>query len=186
MVRRTSLYNERHNERHNRVRILFVLGIAVLTFGILSPVFSQQGEVEESGITLTWEIEEDYLLVTVKAPTEGWVAVGFKPERAMQGANIIIGYVERDGTVVVEDHYGTRPIAHQSDVSMGGTRDVERIEGSETGGYTELSFAVPMQPEDDYDATLTPGETLTVILAYGGRDNVRMKHQVRTSVEITL
>jgi hypothetical protein len=165
---------------------LFVLGIVVMTFGILSPVFSQEGEVEGSGITLTWEIEGEYLLVSVKAPTDGWVAVGFKPERAMQGANIIIGYVEKDGTVVVEDHYGTRPIAHQSDVSMGGTRDVERIEGSETGGFTTISFAVPMQSDDEYDAPLAAGETFPVLLAYGARDNFRIKHPVRTVVEITL
>lgn len=185
MESKTTQYNVPYNVT-TRIRMLFFLAAAVMAFGSISPLYSQQGTVENQGITLTWEIEEDYLLVTVKAPTEGWVAVGFKPERAMQGANIIIGYVERDGTVVVEDHYGTRPVAHQPDVSIGGTRDVERIEGSETGGYTELSFAVPMQPDDDYDATLTPGETLTVILAYGGRDHVRMKHQVRTVVEITL
>ena len=185
MVRKTFLYNGRSSARNKALRVL-ILSMAVFTFGVLSPVFSQEGTAEDRDITLTYEIEEEYLLVTVKAPTEGWVAVGFKPERAMQGANIIIGYVEEDGTVVVEDHYGTRPVAHRSDESLGGTRDVERIEGSETGGYTELSFAVPMQSDDEYDVVLAAGETFPVLLAYGGRDDVRTKHQVRTIVEITL
>ncbi len=50
-----------------------------------------------------WRIDGDKIHVKLAAKTSGWVAIGFDPEKAMQGANIIIGAVKK-GKVRIEDH----------------------------------------------------------------------------------
>ena len=144
-------------------------------------------EVIEKRITLRWKVDGERLRVILSAPTTGWVSVGFAPEREMKGANIIIGYVKAD-KVFIRDDFGDGNESHQSDTALGGTDNVSSPGGSEINGVTEISFVVPLDSEDPYDAKLAPGDSCRVILAYGpdGSDNFEEKHRKRTRAEITI
>lgn len=166
-------------------KIAFIFCVTVLAFSTV-PLFSLDNSVESEGITFQWIVHNTYLEVTVTAPTDGWVAVGFKPGTGMKDADIIIGYVEKNGTVVVDDHFGNGVIAHRADVDLGGEDSIITRDGTEENGTTELMFTIPLERSDEYDVRLEKGETLTVMLAYGNRDNLRAKHRVRTKVDITL
>lgn len=134
---------------------------------------------------LQWSIEDGNLTFAVSAPTEGWVAVGFEPERMMMGANIIIGYVA-DGEAVVSDQTGTATTAHGPDTANGGSDDLLDFGGTESDGRTEIRFTIPLDSGDDTDKPLSPGTEHTIILAYGDRDDLESYHVLRTTARITL
>jgi len=163
---------------------LLIIMLALLTS--LALYSENMNKTEIAGVELEWIIENEDLLVTLSAETDGWIAVGFDPENKMKGANIIIGYVTEQGEVILEDHYGNTQISHKSDISSGGSTDLEIIEGSESGGRTTITFTIPLNSGDDYDKALLPDSSIKVIAAYGNRDNVTTKHRNRGTGFITL
>ena len=136
-------------------------------------------------MTVEYTIAEEQIEITLAAPTEGWIAIGFEPSSVMKDANIIIGAVE-NGTLTVEDHFGTSTFVHKPDTDIGGSRDVTGMSGSEADGSTTLSFSIPLDSGDSYDTVLHSGDSVKVILAYANKDAFRTKHSYRTSAEITL
>lgn len=134
---------------------------------------------------LDWMVDGSNLNVKVSAPTEGWVAVGFDPSNKMKDADILIGYVD-NGEIVIEDHYGNSAISHRSDERAGGRNDLMNIGGSEMNGTTELTFTIPLNSGDSKDRVLVEGESYKVIFASHTKDRITMKHNRRTSVQITL
>ena len=135
------------------------------------------------GIVFRWKLDGALLRVNVVAPTRGWVGVGFAPSARMQDANIILGYVVGD-RVYVSDEYGSGPTLHQPDVYAGGTNDVIDAVGREYNGFTEISFAIPLDSGDLRDRVLLPGRNQTVMLAYGPdtADEFTTLHATRTII----
>lgn len=143
--------------------------------------------VEAVDMRLSWRVIDASLEVEVTAPTTGWVAVGFKPSRAMQDANILIGYVD-GSNVVMTDQFGTTMTGHRPDEELGGTSDVDVVSGEERDGSTTIRFTIPLDSGDEFDQPLAAGETLPVILAHGpdDADDTRTYHAARGGIEITL
>lgn len=139
------------------------------------------GSITIDRITFTWQPEGKNLNATVKAPTKGWVAVGFDPAVAMMEANLIIGYVE-DGRAFIRDDYGSALTNHKADVSGGGQDNVTNKRGKEEGGVTEIGFTIPLDSGDERDRKLVVGRTYKVLFAYGpdGADDFKTRHRVRT------
>ena len=121
--------------------------------------------------TYEWKTEDSLSTVRIKitAPTTGWVAVGFDPASFMIDANLLIGYVE-NGTVFVRDDFGTGQVTHDADTNLGGTSDIEIIDGSESSSETIIEFRIPMDSGDQYDKVLVDGNTYSMIFAYGYDD----------------
>jgi hypothetical protein len=145
------------------------------------------GVLTVEDVDLSWEIGDGSIAVTVTAPTDGWVAVGFEPTMAMKDADIIIGYVS-GGEAFISDDWGDGPTSHKPDIDLGGTSDVTDISGSETDGSTTLSFTIPLDSGDGYDRVLTPGATVKILLAYGraGADDFTGFHAWAETVETSL
>lgn len=141
--------------------------------------------VEAIGMQLTWQVAGDQLQIELTGPTEGWIAVGFHATRAMKDADIYIGFVDGENTVMT-DQFGTGLIAHAPDEELGGSSHVTEVRGEEAEGVTRIRFSIPLDSGDAYDQTLVPGETVPVILAWGRADNTSTGHGERTSLQITL
>ena len=150
--------------------------------------FAQLESVTVEGIEFQWRTDDEFLYINLYAPTTGWISVGFDPSNQMADANIIIGYVDEFGEVEIRDDYGTSATSHASDLSLGGTDDVDSdtIYGSEVDGTTMLHFKIPLNSGDMYDKELIPGNTYTIILAYGSADNFTGFHTVATATTIQL
>ncbi|CCK79687.1 MULTISPECIES: DOMON domain-containing protein [Desulfobacula] len=165
----------------------FIISIAATVFFLsLLPLYAMdyQHTLEVKDMQFSWTIEGEQIHVQMSAKTTGWVAVGFDPEKAMQGANIIIGAV-KEGKFKVEDHYGNRKRGHKSDEEMGGKNDVLNPAGSEADGITTISFSLPLDTGDAYDKPIKQEGTTKVMLAYGaGKDSFRNRHPFRTIYEI--
>lgn len=143
-----------------------------------------QHTLEVKNMQFSWTVEGDKIHVQLSAKTTGWVGIGFDPEKAMQGANIIIGAV-KNGKFKVEDHYGDRKRGHSSDEKLGGKNDVLNPSGSEADGVTTISFSFPLDTGDKYDKPINPEAINRVMLAYGsGKDSFKTRHPYRMVYEI--
>ena len=143
-------------------------------------------EVMVDGITFQWMTDDEYLYGMVTAPTTGWVSVGFDPTNQMANANIIIGYVDSNGMANIRDDFGTSSVSHASDTSLGGTDNIMEPDGEEGGASTMISFKIPLNSGDQFDRVLIPGNTYTIILAYGSADNFTGFHTMATMMDIDL
>lgn len=168
-------------------KIYFIIAIiAFLTLTLTLPLSAMeyQHTLKVKNMQFSWTIEGDLIHVLLSAKTTGWVGIGFDPENAMQGANIIIGAV-KDGRFKIEDQYGDRKRGHSNDEELGGKNDVINPSGTEKDGITTITFTLPLNTGDKYDKIINPEGTSLVILAYGaGKDSFKNRHPFRTVLEI--
>ncbi|MFC1887409.1 DOMON domain-containing protein [Candidatus Cloacimonadota bacterium] len=130
-----------------------------------------------SGITYYWLVDQDSLRCVVKAPTTGWVGIGFDPVNVMQDADFIMGYVQ-DSIAYMSDEWGTGTSSHSPDIDLGGSDDIGKFGGFELENETILYFSIPLNSGDIYDKQLITDETYTLILAYGNANNFVGMHVV--------
>jgi len=134
-----------------------------------------------TGMTVHWQNDDLTLRLGLTSPGTGWLAIGFKPERRMLGADILIATVTDDG-VVVEDDTGTGQTSHRSDAT---SRVLEEA-GIEADGRTTVELVLPLAGGESGTA-LTSGETIPIILAYhANSDRLTTRHSKRTTTQITL
>jgi hypothetical protein len=167
-------------------KMLVVVG--VIFWAALTNVHAAEydHEVQDKKISFAWKVEGDKLAVKMSAETEGWVGIGFNPEKGMQGANFILGYV-KNGKAKIDDDYGVDNNAHKSDTKLDGTSDVTLIGGTEEGGVTTIEFAIPLDSGDKTDTKIDVNGDTIVLLAYGsGRDSFLAKHKYRTALKVNL
>ncbi len=130
-------------------------------------------------MNVSWTVDGDKIHVKLSAPTEGWVAIGFDPEDAMQGADIAIGAVKK-GKVRIEDHFGNRKRGHSPDDKLGGGNNIMDPQGMEENGVTTISFTRALSAGDKYDKTIETGKLYRIMVAYGsGRDSFSAGHKFR-------
>ena len=164
---------------------IFFLSIALgMIFSAYLGAMDYQHKLEAKNMDVFWTLEKDQIHVKLSASTTGWVAIGFDPEKAMQGADIIIGAV-KNGKVRIEDHYGDRKRGHSKDKKLGGENHVLNPWGQETDGVTTISFSLLLDSKDKWDKPINPEGTSRVMIAYGrGRDSFTAGHQFRAVYDI--
>ena len=155
---------------------------------ILFPTYVTANEyphkLEAKNMTVFWRIDKAQIHVKLMAKTTGWVAIGFDPEKAMQGADIIIGAVKK-GKVKIEDHYGDRKRAHSKDEKLGGENHVLNPVGEEADGVTTISFSRILEGGDKWDKPIHVQGTSRIMIAYGsGRDSFKAGHKYRGVYDI--
>lgn len=165
-------------------------GGAAAEEGVATAPGSLPGDSESilyDGFQLSWTPEGDSILVTMSAPTTGWIAAGFHSGGAMNDAQIVIGWV--DGREVrIRDDFGTGFTTHAADTTLGGTDDLVLISGTEQNGRTTITFRMPLDSGDDNDRKLVPGEPCRAVLAYGndGDDSFTGYHAWAGSTDIEI
>jgi hypothetical protein len=60
------------------------------------------------------------------------------------------------------------------------------VYGEESPGWTEIRFAVPREPADDFDLALGPGQQLDIVVGYGFLDRLEDNWFARHRISITL
>jgi disulfide bond formation protein DsbB len=125
---------------------------------------------------LYWSVHEDRVSFGLKAPTQGWVALGLNAEiPLMRGADIVIGYV-KDDQLYLEDSYANSRIGHQTDIQLGGRDDVLDRAGTQDEGGTIIEFSRRLDTGDGFDTPIRPAEKMMILLAYGQRDDLISYH----------
>lgn len=154
--------------------------------GIISEgEYSQQADI--GSVSIWWKNDAQFLYLAMEAKATGWVAVGLDPVARMQGANFILGAVV-NGQAQVQDAFGTAQTGanHPADTQLGGTNDILEFGGVEQDGMTRIEVKIPLNSGDQYDKALTPGQSYTIIAAYGRTDDMSSPHAFRGTGTITL
>jgi len=151
-----------------------------------------QAAAEGSGFTLnaakvdfTWNISGEMLSVKLKAPTTGWVGIGFNPSEEMKDANFILGFI-KDGKVSVLDQHGSSKRNHKEDAALGGADNVADTSGTEAGGSTEISFSMPLKAGDTLDKEIKAQTDQVILLAYGKTDRLAQQHVANAKLKVNL
>lgn len=157
----------------------------VVIDGTISPneYAGSYSETEQTGMNIYWEHNGTLMYIGIESPGTGWVGIGFGPVgTGMDGANMIIGYVD-DATedLVLADNYG-EGWTHASDTSKGGSDDILEKAGSQTPSKTIIEFTFPLDSGDTpYDYPLTAGGTFGFFLAYHAQnDDLTSYHSKRS------
>jgi hypothetical protein len=122
--------------------------------------------------TLSWTITGDTVWFGIQATTTGWVALGIDPQIAMNGADMVFGWVS-GGKATVLDQYSTGMFGpHPDDTSLGGTMDLLASAGGEQAGTTTIEFSRKRVTGDAYDKPVPMSGNLKIIWATGNADGV--------------
>lgn len=162
--------------------VLFLITISSIAFA-QDEKSSFDTSIQIKKFSFSYSLEGKNLSVKVDCPISGWVSIGFNPEKKMKSANIIIGY-DANGTWKVEDHFGTRSVAHKADIDLGGSVNIDNASCIELNGITSLIFTIPLLSGDQYDGKINIGEETTVIFAAGKKDSFRSKHSMTAKTKI--
>ena len=139
-----------------------------------------------TGLTLFWHNDQENLYIGLKSDHEGWSAIGFDPEQAMQGANIIL--VAMDGEdPLIRDDFGDGMFSHKPDQELGGTTDILSYAGQKHDSGYSFEFAIPLDSGDEFDKKLESGQEYDIILAvHASSIDFDVKHTSISSASIAL
>jgi len=139
-----------------------------------------------TGIDLFWGHDGSELFIGIETDSSGWVSIGFDPESAMKGANIIFLALD-EGELLLRDDFGTSSFAHNADSSLGGSKDITVSAANKESDLTVYEFSIPLDSGDEFDKVLSPGNTYNIILAINnGSIDFDRAHSARSSGQIQL
>ncbi len=144
-----------------------------------------QQAIEVSQMSFTYTIEQDSLHGTLKAPTKGWVGVGFNSKNDIVGSDLLLFRVV-SGKVEGLDMYVKSFGNPLQDSENGGRNSVKLKEGSESEKSTQISFSIPLNSKDPNDFVHIPGQKSWLILAYSVEDDFGHHSRVRKHLPFKL
>ncbi len=165
--------------------MLFFMTAALLLQQCAAQTNPNMKKIAQNGMTVDWEIDQERLLLTIQAPTSGWVAVGFNTRDGLTGTNLIMTAVEGAETNI-SDRYIVAPGDHRSVADLGGKSAVTLIAGVENATGTTVRFALSLKAADRFHLDLAEGKTLHLLMAFSREDDFAHHSMMRTSVQITL
>ena len=135
----------------------------------------QETPIEVIGVQIHMAHDGDFLYVHLRADIDGWLAVGFNVRGGgMDGANMIIGYLEGEEPSVRDD------VGQGQTHAEAATRAVEDFSllREDEARILEFSYPLTFRGDNDYHLEgLTPGEIYTLLVAYNASsDDVSRKH----------
>ncbi|KAL7633131.1 UNVERIFIED_CONTAM: hypothetical protein RMT77_016501 [Armadillidium vulgare] len=122
-----------------------------------------RAELDQLGsYVLLWNPREEDIVFEVQVRTKGYVGLGFSRTGRMHGSDIVIGWVDRDGTVFFSDRHAS---GHRTPVEDP-SQDYELLGGYANDTHTVLRFSRPwVTCDSNHDFPLTD-DTVRVIWAY--------------------
>lgn len=146
--------------------------------------YARHFQAQAIGMEVHWSIDGDSIYIGLRAPTKGWLAIGWDPTGPIKGGgDILIGYI-RGKELYLQDYFANTSVTHGNDVSLGGRDDVLEASGSEDETSTTIEFRRRLDTGDRFDRPITNG-VHTVQLAYAPTDDFVTYHgDKRTVVKI--
>lgn len=177
---------KKHNISWGVLLLVLLLWLPVLLNaqvidGVLSEgEYPNVARIGGGNYTLAWEIKGDRAIFCISAKTTGWVAFGLGPTNAMEGADIVIGFVDESGRVSIHDGFAVGPFGpHPPDEELGGKTSILEYAGTETDGITTIEFSRLLGAEDAYDKPISPQGGDVYMWSYGSTDEIAVRHVER-------
>lgn len=135
---------------------------------ISSGEYSYHAIFSDGQFELHWEVEGEEVRFGMVGRTTGYVAIGFEPVMLMEGADMVIGWVNGSGEAVVYDLFCTGSFGPiHLDTALGGTDDLLGFGASSGDGQVTVEFGRALVTGDDYDHDIPSVGRLKVIWATG-------------------
>ncbi|MCJ7443963.1 MAG: DUF2202 domain-containing protein [Methanotrichaceae archaeon] len=129
-------------------------------------------------LEISWKNDDQYLYMALNGSTNGWISVGFEPSEWMKDADIIIGSIEEEKPVVLDEYSTGNYGPHEKDVDLGGTDDILEFGGKEENGFTTVEFKRKLNTGDRFDKIFEPGQEISMIWAMAASENSQTKHNM--------
>lgn len=158
--------------------------MALLTLTQVQPQDNMK-EVRKNNMTVRWKMEKEHIHFEMKAPTNGWVAIGFNETTSLAGTYLLMGRI-RNGKAEVVEHYTDKPGSYKPISEYGIASQINTISGDEKGNMTKLKFSIPISKSSKYHKQLSTDTKWTLLLAYSVDDDFQHHSIMRTSADIKL
>ncbi|MEO0895681.1 MAG: DOMON domain-containing protein [Bacteroidota bacterium] len=145
---------------------------------------SLEQELSRYGMTVSWKKEEHGIRFHMKAPTKGWICIGFNDGKGMKDSWLLMARM-MNGKAELVEHFTLKPGQYHPISDLGGQEEVREVVGHEEGNYTHFSFLLPFQPASTYQRELTTGKTYDMVMAYSRDKDFQHHSMMRTSQWIT-
>jgi hypothetical protein len=139
----------------------------------------------KNGMEVNWQYKGDRVFFEMKAPTDGWVAIGFNNSESTTGNYLIMGNVINAKTTVTE-HYTLSPGNYKTFNELKVNNSVADIWGTETNKGTILKFSLPIIAVNKYARNLNEGSQYELLIAFSQEDDFQHHSTMRTSVKTSL
>jgi DOMON domain len=142
-----------------------------------------QNNIQAGKMTFESTIENDSILIKIKAPTKGWLAVGFNNKNGIVGSDLKMFRV-RNSQLESEDQLVKGAQNHPNDRSLGGMNNIKLIDGFENAEGTSITFKIPLRSNDRFDFSHELNKDLWLILAYSIEDDFEHHSIMRQHFQI--
>ena len=131
---------------------------------------------ENHKFRLYWTNEANgKIQIGIEAESTGWVALGISPNGGMINSDIMIGWIDDDGTVHLEDRH-TDSDGKDNGPVLDTNDDLELISGEQVNGITRIRFRRRKCTGDsDHDLPILKGTTRII---YAWKDGLIQYHGV--------
>lgn len=147
------------------------------------PRAKKTASVEAGGMKFEWRFEGGKLLGTMRAPTTGWVAVGFNDDETLAGSRLIMARVV-NGEVVAEEHIA-QPPNHHDIRTLGAPQTLSELRGR-ANGEVEIDFALDAGAVQPSGLELRPGQRVWLTLAFSDDPDFGHHSRFRTAQRVRL
>ncbi len=141
--------------------------------------------ISKNNMNIHWHFENDRVHFKINAPTSGWIAIGFNPNKGIKGSYLLMARV-KNGKAEVVEHYTLSPGNYKSLESLGEKDLVENVKGEELKNFSEVEFSLPINSKTKYRYKLNPGMDYNLIMAFSRDDDFKHHSMMRTSTQIKL
>ena len=142
--------------------------VPVLDAEIAEGEYAHSASFSSGAFNLLWQVEGDLAFFAMVARTGGYLGVGFEPELMMKDADMVVGWVEANGSAFVHDSYSMDSFGPVfMDLDLGGTDDLLGFSGQMRDGVVTIEFCRPLSTDDAYDNDIPREGKTKVIWAVG-------------------
>jgi len=129
---------------------------------------------KKTGYSLYWRIKGGNIYFGLHSPKKGWVAVGLGGKKAMQDADIYMGYV-KNGKTYFKEEWGNTPYSHVPLSSLGEKSVVEKYAGSITPSGVDIEFVRPLKVNEKHVKSIV-NKKMRVIFAFSSAKDFTTYH----------
>lgn len=141
---------------------------------------------DASRITLSWTVAGDTIYVGIRAQSEGWIGIGFLPEKtkSKQGADLYIFTLEGGKPVAVDLYQASAAGPPVPDDQNGGKASILRSAVVREGNAVTVEFSRKLKTGEKTDMDIIPGKKFSLLLAVGASEAWRAPHKGTTRWEV--
>ncbi|MEL6671841.1 MAG: DOMON domain-containing protein [Bacteroidota bacterium] len=141
--------------------------------------------IRHGGMELRWKISEQQLHCELEAPTQGWMAIGFNPERGLAGTHMIMTRV-KNGQAEAEEYAIVKAGDYRPLSSRGMKSLLRGVSGWEKQQRSMVRFSLPLNHADRFRHALAQGTEFRLLMAFSRDDDFAHHSMMRTEVAIKL